>query len=124
MVAGESEDVGAPVTELDGEIAALRERSREAALAPLVELSAPEARERVRGGNRLCAAGPTHVAVTEVVAEHEGRSVGVRVYGRADAGTTLVYAHGGGWVTGDLDYSDELCRFIAAGGVRVVSVDY
>lgn len=124
MVAGEFEGIGAPVTELDGEIAALRERSREAGLAPLVELSAPEARERVRGGNRLCAAGPAEVAVTDLVAEHEGSTVRVRVYGAADAGTTLVYAHGGGWVTGDLDYSDELCRFVAERGVRVVSVDY
>jgi len=58
------------------------------------------------------------------VAEHQGRRVDVRLYGSADAATTLVYAHGGGWVTGDLDYSDELCRFVAARGVRVVSVDY
>ena len=28
---------------------------------------------------------------------------------------TLVYAHGGGLLTGDLDYSDELCRFLADG---------
>ncbi|WP_457108966.1 alpha/beta hydrolase [Marmoricola sp. URHA0025 HA25] len=112
------------MTDLDHEIAALRDRSREAGLAPLVELSPSEARERVRGGNRLCAAGPTEVAVTDVVAEHGGRGVDVRVYAAADAAATLVYAHGGGWVTGDLDYSDELCRFVAAGGVRVVSVDY
>jgi acetyl esterase len=37
----------------------------------------------------------------------------------------LVYFHGGGWVTGDLDYSDELCRFLARDvPCEVVSVDY
>ena len=112
------------VTKLDEEIAALRDGSREAGLAPLVELSPGDARERVRGGNRLCAGGPAEVAVTELVAEHEGRRVDVRVYGAAEDDPTLVYAHGGGWVTGDLDYSDELCRFVAERNVRVVSVDY
>jgi len=112
------------VTELDDEIAALRDGSREAGLTPLVEISPSEARERVRGGNRLCAAGPADVAATEVVAVHVGHRVDVRLYGPADAGATLVYAHGGGWVTGDLDYSDELCRCVAVRGVRVVSVDY
>lgn len=112
------------VADLDDEIRDLRDKSREAALAPLIELSPTDARERVRGGNRLCAAGPVDVETAEVVAEHDGRYVDVRVYESPDAAVTLVYAHGGGWVTGDLDYTDELCRFVASGGVRVVSVDY
>ena len=37
----------------------------------------------------------------------------------------LVYYHGGGWVIGDLDTHDTLCRGLAQGaGVAVVSVDY
>ncbi len=37
----------------------------------------------------------------------------------------LVYFHGGGWVIGDLDTHDSLCRQLAtASGCRVVSVDY
>jgi len=37
----------------------------------------------------------------------------------------LVYFHGGGWVIGDLDTHDGLCRFLAEhGGCRVLSVDY
>jgi acetyl esterase len=36
-----------------------------------------------------------------------------------------VYLHGGGWVTGDLEYSDSLCRHLAAdAGCEVLSVDY
>jgi acetyl esterase len=37
----------------------------------------------------------------------------------------LVYFHGGGWVIGDLDTHDGICRFLADhGGCRVLSVDY
>jgi len=37
----------------------------------------------------------------------------------------LVYLHGGGWVIGDLDTHDGVCRFLAEhGGCRVLSVDY
>ena len=38
---------------------------------------------------------------------------------------TLVYFHGGGWVIGDLDTHDVLCRQLTAeAGVMVISVDY
>ncbi|WP_202871776.1 alpha/beta hydrolase [Kribbella pratensis] len=37
----------------------------------------------------------------------------------------LVFFHGGGWVVGDLNTHDGLCRAIAAdAGIRVLSVDY
>jgi acetyl esterase len=37
----------------------------------------------------------------------------------------LVYYHGGGWVVGDLDTHDGVCRFLAAAaGVAVLAVDY
>jgi acetyl esterase len=37
----------------------------------------------------------------------------------------LVYFHGGGWVIGDLDTHDGVCRFLAEhGGCRVLSVGY
>ncbi len=42
-----------------------------------------------------------------------------------DALPILVYLHGGGWVIGDLDTHDRLCRRLASGGdCIVVSVDY
>lgn len=60
--------------------------------------------------------------------------VGVRVYlssptagdgGDGEPRPTLVYAHGGGWVTGSLDSHDSACRSLCAdAGVTVVSVDY
>lgn len=37
----------------------------------------------------------------------------------------LVYFHGGGWVIGDIESHDGLCRFLAEhSGCRVLSVDY
>lgn len=95
----------------------------------MVDLTPEEARARVVSGNRLCSEGPD-VQVTDLrPAGADGPPVPVRVYvGGPSASvpaSTLVYAHGGGWVTGDLDYADELCRFLAdQAGVRVVSVDY
>jgi acetyl esterase len=51
-----------------------------------------------------------------------------RLYTPAGAAATtpgLVYFHGGGFVIGDLDTHDGLCRRLAArAGVRVLSVDY
>jgi acetyl esterase len=105
------------VAELDPEIAALRD----AASGPALDLLDPqEARERVTAGHALCSAGPD-VRVLEPAAT----PISVRVYEGPVSAATLVYAHGGGWVTGDLEYADELCRHLAAAaGVRVVSVDY
>ena len=37
----------------------------------------------------------------------------------------LLYFHGGGWVIGDLDTHDGVCRFLAAAaGVAVLAIDY
>ncbi|WP_433870952.1 alpha/beta hydrolase [Saccharopolyspora sp. CA-218241] len=42
-----------------------------------------------------------------------------------EPGDLLVFYHGGGWVIGDLDTHDDLCRFLARhAGVRVLSVEY
>lgn len=58
----------------------------------------------------------------------DGRIAGrrVRTYDPgARAQGTLLYFHGGGWVVGDLDTHDHLCRRLAADGPqRVVAVDY
>lgn len=55
-------------------------------------------------------------------------SVPVRVYRPQEAGTdgpVVVFIHGGGWVFGDLDSHDGLCRALAqAAGAVVVAVDY
>lgn len=41
------------------------------------------------------------------------------------AAPTIIFFHGGGWVVGDLDTHDELCRnFAARAAVRVIAIDY
>lgn len=112
------------MAELEAALAALRDGARAKGGVPMVELTPAEARERVVAGQALCAVGPD-VPVTDTVASAEGHAVPVRVYRAASAAAVLVYAHGGGWVTGDLDYADELLRHLAAhAGCTVVSVDY
>ncbi|WP_370541834.1 alpha/beta hydrolase [Alicyclobacillus sp. SO9] len=59
----------------------------------------------------------------------EGRDLTVRVYVPESAGvppySALVFYHGGGWVVGNLDSHDSVCRFLAAkSGCVVLSVDY
>lgn len=54
-------------------------------------------------------------------------AIRVRIY--RPSGTAplpvLVYLHGGGWVVGDLDTHDKVCRELCAGvGALTVSVDY
>jgi acetyl esterase len=45
--------------------------------------------------------------------------------GATSPGPLLVFFHGGGWIYGDLDSHDPVCRFLAErAGVRVLAVDY
>ena len=66
-------------------------------------------------------------SVKDVEIDVDGASITLRIY-HPTAGTNLpclVYFHGGGWVLGDLDGSDPMCKKIAhATGCVVVSVDY
>jgi acetyl esterase len=59
-----------------------------------------------------------------------GGPIGARLYvpphvPHGETTSLLVYYHGGGWVIGDLDTHDDVCRFLAAGaGTAVLSIDY
>ena len=57
-----------------------------------------------------------------------GSDIPVRIYTPVASGSTvpaLVYFHGGGWVIGDLDTHDALCRTLAnEAGCKVIAVDY
>lgn len=54
------------------------------------------------------------------------RAMGARLYEPTERPPgVVVYLHGGGWVLGDLDIQDGLCRSLAnASGCTFVSVDY
>lgn len=114
---------------MDPAVAALAESAAARNLPPLHEITPAQARERVRAGDELCASGPAlhHVADVTIPVAPGAAGIPARVY-RSRPGPvrrTLVYLHGGGWVTGDLEYADELCRFLARDAdCAVVSVGY
>jgi acetyl esterase len=66
-------------------------------------------------------------SVTDASAAVESRTIALRVY-RPETQSVLpllLYAHGGGWVTGSLDSHDRVCRMLANRlPAIVVAVDY
>ncbi|CAM3007637.1 alpha/beta hydrolase [Prescottella defluvii] len=111
-------------SELDPVFQAVTDAVAGAGLPPMVELGPEGARERIRGALQSCAPGPQVASVTTHAVNDQ---VTARLYRpeTVRAETTVVHFHGGGWVTGDLDYSDAICRLMAqVAGVPVVSVDY
>lgn len=113
--------------DLDIDIARLAEAAAASTAPPLHLITPAEARERVGGGDALCSGGPALHAVRDVAIPVDGATVPARVYrpGPGAPTCTMVYFHGGGWVTGDLEYADELCRHLACdAGCVVVSVGY
>lgn len=96
-----------------------------AAQPPMRALTVAQARERAVAGAAVCRPGPaTPTAHHEI--EVGGGRIGVREYrGNRRGDRVLVYFHGGGWVVGDLDTCDGLCRHLAVTtGATVLSVDY
>jgi acetyl esterase len=90
----------------------------------------PSARERDEALRRLRnlrrpPIDPDDTVTTQDVTTGDG--VALRVYRSPAADGTepvVMYLHGGGWVLGDLDTHDHLCRYLARSGAQVVSVDY
>jgi acetyl esterase len=100
--------------------------------APVWEFSPSEARAR-RNPFFAAVGGPSpHVfKVEDRTIPGPAGDMAVRIYtpeqGFDDGAghPLLVYFHGGGWVLGNLDTHDSLCRSLAnSGGCVVVSVDY
>lgn len=98
---------------------------------PYHQLSPKEARQMFRETRPASTPTPPEIsAVKDLVAETPAGSIPLRVYwpagvAAAAALPVFVYFHGGGWVIGDLETHDVLCRQIAAAsGVAVVAVDY
>jgi acetyl esterase len=109
---------------LDRELALLLDQARATGQPGLAALDPPAARARVSAGDVLCSAGPSSVTASDI---RLATGLAGRLYqpGISGPGGITVWFHGGGWVTGDLGYSDEICRLIAQSSRRpVLSVDY
>jgi len=92
-----------------------------------IEMSAEDGRQWFNDLRRPYEVPIGHVADREIPGP-EGE-IPVRLYTpvevTADALPALVYFHGGGWVVGDLESHDPVCRALAnASGCKVISVDY
>ena len=96
---------------------------------PRFEDLSPEAARQAYAAGRDAVALPTEdVASVRDVATPSG--IRIRLYRAAGTEAAaqlpcLLYLHGGGWVVGDLDSHDSLCRVLAnASATCVASVDY
>jgi acetyl esterase len=110
---------------------ALLDLIAERGVPPTHTLSPTEARAFYLERRAATQPAPPPVAeVRALVADGPHGAIPMRLYSplgaAADAALpALVYLHGGGWVIGDLDTHDVLCRSLANGaGCAVVSVDY
>ncbi|HEY1590182.1 MAG TPA: alpha/beta hydrolase [Solirubrobacteraceae bacterium] len=115
--------------ELDVELQLILRLMKLAGDPELDELTVQGARERITQ-NAAAFAGPTiEVArATDVTVGGADGQLRARLYvpfGAPAAGPLLVYFHGGGFVVGDLDTHDNVCRFLTRqASVGVLSVDY
>ncbi|MBA2426740.1 MAG: alpha/beta hydrolase fold domain-containing protein, partial [Actinobacteria bacterium] len=94
---------------------------------PIHTLSVEEARAAHMATMWMSAPGEPVANVEDLVAPGSGGDLRVRVYTPAGRGPwpILVYFHGGGWVVGNLETVDALCRTLASRTpCVVVSVDY
>ena len=104
-------------------------------LSGLASANAPEAStpEEWRAGTReyFKAARPAEILSVETTVELEvpaddGFRIPARYYRPSDAARTVIlYCHGGGWTTGDVDTHDEIARALARdSGCGVLSLGY
>ena len=97
---------------------------------PFETLTPAEARAVYSAGRTVLQKPPEDVAETrDFAVDGPGGPIACRLY--RGAGTAegllpgLLYLHGGGWVIGDLDSHDGVCRRLAnAAGCWVMAVDY
>ncbi|MGZ5180726.1 MAG: alpha/beta hydrolase [Ramlibacter sp.] len=103
----------------------------EKGIPPTHTLPVAQAREYYLVRRAVTQPAPPDVAeVRALQAEGPAGPIPLRLYRPAGSSAgqalpVLVYFHGGGWVIGDLDTHDTLCRELANGsGCAVVAVDY
>jgi cation diffusion facilitator CzcD-associated flavoprotein CzcO/acetyl esterase/lipase len=96
-------------------------------LPPMETLPVADARALMAAGAELRPPSPEVGEVTDGLLPGADGDLPYRLYRPAAAGPhpVVVYFHGGGWVLGDLDSDDPLCRDLCArSGAVIVSVNY
>jgi acetyl esterase len=91
----------------------------------LAEVTPEEARTRIAARTAARAPGPAIDRVFDVAIPGLGGDIPARVYQPFGAPGVIVAFHGGGWLMGNRDSFDAVCRNLAAdSGLAVVNVDY
>ena len=113
---------------LHPQVQALLKQIADSGAKPYHQVSVDEARRAFATRAML---PPSTVAVAKVedrfIAGVDGNRIGLRIYTPPGTGpfALLVYFHGGGWVVGNLDSHDSVCRELCGrANLVVVSVDY
>ncbi len=114
---------------LDAQCAALIELDSLRGEVDVSQLTPSQARRRLAAGVAILdLKRPPDVDVREVSVQGAAGPLRARFYSPAGLPTVaplIVYFHGGGWVTCDLDTHEAFCTHLAKrAGVRVISVDY
>ena len=117
---------------LDPDAAAVYRAFREAGRPPYETLTPAEARGYYLAARAVTNPEPPELARVEPLSIPSPHgAIPARVYTPTTLRTVrglapcLVFFHGGGWVIGDLDSHDVVCRQLAhEGGLIVISVDY
>jgi acetyl esterase len=116
---------------LDPDAQKMLDMSREAGLPPIETLTPEQARAQIRATReKLKQVPPQLPEVRNLAARGPHGSIPMRLYrsrplSERNTQPVLVYFHGGGWLFGDLDTHDVLCRHLAlAADSTVISVDY
>src|SRR2546428_269781 len=98
---------------------------------PYHQLSPKDARQMFRDTRPASTPpAPEIGAVKDLTADGPAGTIPVRLYRPKGVPTStmlpaLVFFHGGGWVIGDIETHDVLCRQLTVGaGISVVNVDY
>jgi acetyl esterase len=115
------------VTSFDPQVSAVIRYLAQLAQPSPDQVPAPEARRLYRETRAaLRPPAPVLPVVGDLNADGTAGSIPLRLY-RPSNGVlpALIYFHGGGWVLGDLDTHDVLCRQLALqAGVIVIAVNY
>jgi acetyl esterase len=103
----------------------------EAGRPPFEQLSVPEARDAYRNSRKALQPDPIEIAeVRNLTMPGPAGEIPLRLYRGEPAAAgkpqpVLVFFHGGGWVIGDLESHDTICRELAhRARITVISVDY
>lgn len=105
---------------------ALRTIAAEAATKPsMAEVGPEEARAGIAARTNARARGPHVNRVLDLRIPGPGGEIPVRIYHPDGAAGVVVAFHGGGWLMGNVDSFDAVCRHLANdSGLAVVNVDY